>query len=276
MAQVAAEQPDDPMPRALFEISGIRTQLAVPLRRDDKLLGVITANRREVRPFAETEIILLENFAAQAVIAMENARLMTETREALEQQTATTAVLQVINASPGNLVPVFEGILEKATRLCQSSFGLFATYDGQTFAQRCVPRQQPATWNSSASRPIHGPEWRYRIVQGENIVQIADIKDDDAYRLGVPNRRWLVELAGARTQLVVALRKDDTLLGAMDIFRQEVRPFSEKQIALLQNFASQAVIAMENARLLGEIRAAPGRTPHHVREHGRRRRDVRR
>jgi PAS domain S-box-containing protein len=245
--------PDYRHPEAVM-LGKIRTALGVPLLRDGSVVGTLTLNRNRVAPFSERQIELVRTFADQAVIAIENARLLTELRESLEQQTATAEVLQVINSSPGDLAPVFDAMLEKAMQSCDAAFGLMQTYDGRlvrTVATRGVTAEYAA--HLAVPRPITPGTNHDRLVRGEPFVHIEDVRDTELYHSGQPQRRASADLGGQRTLVCVALRKADDCLGFFFIFRQEVRPFSDKQIALLQTFAAQAVIAMENARLLGEL-----------------------
>jgi two-component system, NtrC family, sensor kinase len=242
---------------ASAELGGIRTLLHVPLLKNDAVLGVLTLFRQEVRPFTDKQIALLQNFDAQAVIAMENARLLTETREALEQQTATAEVLRVINGSLGHLGPVFEAMLEKATRLCDAPSGMFWTFDGE-FSGAVAMRGIPESYAEYLREPVQlGPATGLgRVHLGETVAVTIDLAAEEAYRAGNPQRRAFVDLGKARSAVRVPLTKDSRLLGIFTVYRQEVRPFTEQQIALLRNFAAQAVIAIENARLLCETREA--------------------
>ncbi len=257
-----AADPDYVVPETI-ELGRARTVLGVPLLREGEPVGVIALARQRVEPFTERQIELVRTFADQAVIAMENARLLGELRESLEQQTATAEVLQIINTSQGELKPVFDAILDKALRLSHSAFGTMRTFDGTRFhlaAEKDVPQ---AYLDFTAKRITNvglvgvdalGPAVA-RVITSKRVFQIVDtMEDDDLYRKGDPMRRAVADLAGARTILFVPLINDDVARGTIMVFRTEVQAYSEKEIALLQNFAAQAVIAMDNARLLGELR----------------------
>ena len=242
--------------REMVDRGGYRSLLNVALRKDTALLGVIGIFRKESRPFGDKQIALLHNFAAQAVIAMENARLLTETREALEQQTATAEVLQVINSSPGDLMPVFETMLDKALKLCDAAFAVLRTYDGEfvrTTAQLGVPAALDEFMRKPNKIAADGSSATGSLLAGEPFLHIVDIRDSDSYRSGHPFRRALADLGGARTTLWMPLQKEGGFLGTIILYRQQVRSFTDKEIALLENFAAQAVIAMENARLLTQL-----------------------
>ena len=252
-------------PKDDVRTANVRSVLGVPLAREGKVVGVIVLAREAVASFSSEQIELVRTFADQAVIAIENARLLDELRqrtndltESLEQQTATSEVLQVISGSPGELEPVFAAMLASATRICEAKFGNLFLREGETF--RAVAWHGEATYVENWRRePLtiktDVPDVPLaRLAATKQRVHIADLRQDAAYKAGFAPLVTLVDKGGARTLLIVPMLKERTLVGAIAIYRQEVRPFSEKQIQLLENFAAQAVIAIENARLLGELR----------------------
>jgi len=245
------------------ELGGFRTVLAVPLLREGHPVGVIALARRSVRPFDEKQIELVTTFADQAVIAIENVRLFEEVQartreltESLEQQTATSEVLRVISSSPGELEPVFDAMLANATRLCEASYGNLWLCEGDMFRSGGVHGWLPELsrqWQSgTVFRP--GPDVPAVLaLKTRKPFQVADMRESDAYRNRDPLAVNGVEIAGVRTLLAVPMFKDNEPVGVIVIFRREVRPFNEKHVELVSNFAAQAVIAIENARLLNDL-----------------------
>jgi two-component system NtrC family sensor kinase len=244
---------------------GFRSILCVPLMREGVAIGAIALRRREAQLFTERQVALLQTFADQAVIAIENARLFEEVKarteelsESLRQQTATSEVLQVISGSPGELPPVFDTMLAKATDLCEASYGTLWLREGDGFRTVAMPGGLPPAWVEqwrSGALYCPGPNRPLaRAADARQPIQVADLRTDPSYLEGDPLPVAAVEIAGIRTLLAVPMFKENDLIGAIAIYRQEVRPFTDKQIALVQNFANQAVIAIENTRLLNELR----------------------
>ena len=248
--------------RALVNLP-LRSQAYTPLAREGKAIGVMIVNRSEVRPFQEHELELMKGFAAQAVIAIENTRLLNELRqrttdlsESLEQQTATSEVLKVISSSPGDLQPVFEAMLANATRICEAKFGILWLTDGKGFRSVALHDVPSALAQERQRSPLYfpGPATSLgQIASTKQVVNIADVAAVPAF-FERPEARALVELGGCRSLITVPMLKEKSLIGAIAVYRQEVRPFADKQIELLTNFAAQAVIAIENTRLLNELR----------------------
>jgi GAF domain-containing protein len=246
----------DPGRMAALELGGVRTFIIVPLLKEDALIGALSFFRQEVRPFTDKQIELVTSFAAQAVIAIENTRLLNELRESLQQQTATAEVLQVISTSTGELDPVFRAMLENATRICGAHFGSLWRFEHG--AVRLVSNfNHPPAFAEFLQQGPHRPSPHNpitRVIETSQAVHIVDYRTDQAYLNHDPLAVAGVELGGMRTLLVVPMIKDHELLGAIGIFHQEVRPFADKQIDLVKSFANQAVIAIENTRLLSELR----------------------
>jgi class 3 adenylate cyclase len=254
---LAAESSEYPVGSRHAKLDGHRTTLATPLLREGTPIGAILIRRMEVRPFSNKQIALLETFAHQAIIAIENTRLLNELRESLQQQTATAEVLKVISSSPGDLQLAFDTMLTRATELCEASYSAMWLRKGDGFRNAAFHGALPGAYTDLwRSRMVIEPSPNLplaRVAQSRKPLQIADLRDDRAYLDGHPLTIAAVEIAGIRTLLAVPMFKEAELVGTIAIYRREVRPFTEKQIEFVTNFAAQAVIAIENARLLKEL-----------------------
>jgi GAF domain-containing protein len=247
---------------AAVEVLGIRTLVVVPMLRENELVSVIAIFHQEVHPFTEKQIQPLQNFAAQAVIAIENARLLNELRqrtadlsESLERQTATADVLRIISSSPGELKPVFDMILDNAVKLCEASMGDVFRVEGNlahivgtmgALPEYAAFRRDQRPYAPAPNTPLGDA------IRSREPVHVTDMRELPGYAARMPNITASIELNRVRTQLVVPMVRDDDVIGVIMIFRREVRPFEQTHVELVKNFATQAVIAIENARLLNK------------------------
>ena len=246
------------------QLGGTRTLVGVPILSASGVLGVIILYRNRVHPFMHKQIALVESFASQAVIAIKNARLLNELRqrtqdltEALEQQTATSEVLGIISSSPAELQPVFEAILDNAVRICDVMAGSILRWDANALHHVAIRSVNPTFTELLMRTPIHpNPKTNLgRMLVTKKVVHVPDLAAQPAYiEEREPGIVATIEIGRIRTALYVPMLKEDDLIGAIILGGEEVRPFTDKQIELAKNFAAQAVIAIENARLLNELR----------------------
>ena len=243
------------------QVDPYRTAMAIPMLRGGELLGVIIIHRYEVRPFTDSQVALMETFADQAAIAIENARLLSELQtknadltEALEQQTATAEILRVISRSPTDVQPVFDAIAESSVRLCSADYGAANRLEGDMI-HHVAQHGQTAQWVETAGRLFPHPLTRDLVAGGamldREVVHVEDMQSDARF----PTSQALARTMGYRTALSVPMLRESGPVGAIVVFRQERRPFAAAEIGLLRTFADQAVIAIENVRLFKELEA---------------------